>query len=124
LCVRLSSAIERGVDVTLLLESEQASAGQLSFDAAKAFKDVCLDKVRLLHWPIENRDRNQAGKPGKLHVKCAVIDETAIIGSANLTDDAFNRNMELGVIIKDLASVASICEHFETLERNGILKRV
>jgi cardiolipin synthase len=124
LCVHLSSAIERGVDVTLLLESEQASAGQLSFDAAKAFKDVCLDKVRLLHWPIENRDRNQAGKPGKLHVKCAVIDETAIIGSANLTDDAFNRNMELGVIIKDLASVASICEHFETLERNGILKRV
>jgi phosphatidylserine/phosphatidylglycerophosphate/cardiolipin synthase-like enzyme len=53
-----------------------------------------------------------------------VIDDTAIIGSANLTDDAFNRNMELGVVIKDLVSVASICEHFETLTRNGVLKGV
>ncbi len=124
LCEHLSNAINRGVEVTLLLESEQASAGQLSFDASKAFKDVCLDKVRLLHWPLENRERNQANKPGKLHVKCAVIDDTAIIGSANLTDDAFNRNMEMGVIIKDPGSVANICEHFETLTRNGILKRV
>jgi phosphatidylserine/phosphatidylglycerophosphate/cardiolipin synthase-like enzyme len=124
LCEHLSVAISRGVKVTLLLESEQASAGQLSFDASNAFKDVCLDKVRLLYWPLENRERNQAGKPGKLHVKCAVIDDTAIIGSANLTDDAFNRNMEMGVIVKDHASVANILEHFETLTRNGILKRV
>lgn len=124
LCKHLSDAIDRGVQVTLLLESEQASAGQLSFDASKAFNDVCLDKVRLLHWPLEHRERNQANKPGKLHVKCAVIDDTAIIGSANLTDDAFNRNMEMGVIFKEPASVANICEHFETLARNGILKHM
>lgn len=124
LCDHLSKAIARGVHVTLLLESEQASAGQLSFDAANAFKDVCLDKVRLLHWPIENRERNQADRPGKLHVKCAVIDHTAIIGSANLTDDAFNRNMEMGAIIKDPGVVADICEHFRTLEQNGVLRRV
>jgi phosphatidylserine/phosphatidylglycerophosphate/cardiolipin synthase-like enzyme len=124
LCEHLSKAIDRGVAVTLLLESEQASAGQLSFDAANAFKDVSLDKVRFLHWPIENRECNQAGKPGKLHVKCAVIDHTAIIGSANLTDDAFNRNMEMGAIIRDPGVVAGICEHFRTLEQNGILSRV
>ena len=124
LCEHLGKAIDRGVEVTLLFESEKASAGQLSFDASNAFKDVCLDNVRLLHWPLEFRERNQAGTPGKLHVKCAVIDDTAIIGSANLTDDAFNRNMELGVIINDLSVVAGIREHFATLERNGILKRV
>ena len=124
LCEHLSKAIDRGVQVTLLLESEQASAGQLSFDASKAFKNVCLDKVRLLHWPIENREKNQAGKPGKLHVKCAVIDHSVIIGSANLTDDAFTRNMELGAIIKDPGIVAGICDHFDTLERSGILKRI
>ncbi|MCX6876636.1 MAG: DISARM system phospholipase D-like protein DrmC [Verrucomicrobia bacterium] len=123
LCEHLSRAIDRGVEVTLLLESEQASAGQLSFDASNAFKDVCLEKVRLLHWPIENRERNHAGKPGKLHVKCAVIDHTAIIGSANLTDDAFNRNMEMGAIIKDPGIVADICKHFRTLEQNSILRR-
>ena len=36
-----------------------------------------------------------AGRPGKLHVKCAIVDDVALVGSANLTDDAFNRNMEL-----------------------------
>ena len=62
------------------------------------------------------------GQTRKLHVKCAVIDDTAVIGSANLTDDAFNRNMELGVILRDPVVVAGIHEHFETLERNRILK--
>lgn len=85
LCGHLSQAIARGVQVTLLLESEQASAGQLSFDASNAFKDVCLDKVKLLHWPIENREHNQAGKPGKLHVKCAVIDDTVTLYYSNGT---------------------------------------
>ena len=51
LCEHLSQAIGRGVEVTLLLESEQSSAGQLSFDASKAFKELGLDHVRLLHWP-------------------------------------------------------------------------
>lgn len=124
LCEHLSKAIDRGVEVTLLLESEQASAGQLSFDASKAFKDVCLDKVRVLYWPLENREKNQAGKPGKLHVKCAIIDHIALIGSANLTDDAFIRNMEMGAIIKETETVGKIREHFETLIRNGILKRM
>jgi phosphatidylserine/phosphatidylglycerophosphate/cardiolipin synthase-like enzyme len=124
LCEHLSQAIDRGVEVTLLLESEQASAGQLSFDASNAFKDVCLEKVRLLHWPLENRERNQAGKPGKLHVKCAVIDDIAIIGSANLTDDAFNRNMELGIALRDISLVSEIHEHFKALERNQVLQRV
>ena len=124
LCEHLGKAIDRGIQVTLLLESEQASAGQLSFDASKAFKDVCLDKVRMLYWPLEHRERNQADKPGKLHVKCALIDQTAIVGSANLTDDAFNRNMEMGVIIKDPVVVTAIHAHFQTLERNGILKHL
>jgi phosphatidylserine/phosphatidylglycerophosphate/cardiolipin synthase-like enzyme len=110
--------------MTLLLESEQASAGQLSFDASKAFKEIDFDKVHLLHWPLGNREHNQSGKPGKLHVKCAVVDEVAIIGSANLTDDAFNRNMELGVVLRDHALVSEVYEHFKALERNRVLKRI
>jgi cardiolipin synthase A/B len=45
---------------------------------------------------VDKRERNQAGRPGKLHAKTAVIDDTVVISSANLTDDAFNRNLELG----------------------------
>jgi cardiolipin synthase len=123
LCEHLSKAIDRGVQVTLLLESAQSSAGQLSHDAAKAFKDVDLRKVRLLHWPLEKRERNQAGKPGKLHVKCAVVDYVAMIGSANLTDDAFNRNMEMGVIIRQPETVDAIIEHFDALQSAGEIEQ-
>lgn len=124
LCGHLAKAIDRGVDVTLLLESEQASAGQLSFDASKAFKEVDFEKVHLIHWPLEKREQNQSAKPGKLHVKCAVIDDVAIIGSANLTDDAFNRNMELGIVLRDFILVTEVYEHFKALEKNQVLQRV
>lgn len=124
LCEHLSKAIARGVNVTLLLENERSSAGQLSHDAANAFRDVDLSKVRLLHWPIEKRNRNQLGKPGKLHVKCAVVDQIAMIGSANLTDDAFNRNMEMGLLIKQSDTVESIIEHFDALHRAGDVETI
>ncbi len=124
LCENLGKAIDRGVEVTLLLESEAASAGQLSFDASKAFASLPLDKIRFLHWPMENRPVNAAGKPGKLHVKCAIIDDTAIIGSANLTDDAFNRNMELGIVLRSPKEVDLLNQHFEQLLASKSLARI
>ncbi len=30
-----------------------------------------------------------------------MVDDTAIVSSANLTDDAFNRNLEVGVLVKN-----------------------
>jgi phosphatidylserine/phosphatidylglycerophosphate/cardiolipin synthase-like enzyme len=44
--------------------------------------------------PWDKRERNQAGRLGKLHAKAAVIDDTVVISSANLTYDAFNRNLK------------------------------
>lgn len=82
LCEALNQALTRGVEVTLLLEGEASSGGQLSFDTSKAFKGLALDQIQMLYWPLVNRPLNNAGKPGKLHVKCAIIDDTAIIGSA------------------------------------------
>jgi hypothetical protein len=45
------------------------------------------------------RELNANGKPGKLHAKAALVDGQALISSANLTDDAFNRNLELGALL-------------------------
>jgi phosphatidylserine/phosphatidylglycerophosphate/cardiolipin synthase-like enzyme len=61
-------------------------------------------------------------KPGKLHVKYAVVDDAAIISSANMTDDAFNRNMELGVLVRG-AVVGLLVQHFDELIRAGVLVR-
>jgi len=124
LCDHLIAAIERGVELTLILESEGESEGQLTRDAVAAFKDVPTTRTHIYYWPNEKRDRNQAGRPGKLHVKCAIVDDVAIIGSANLTDNAFNRNMELGILVREPAAVLAIHEHFQELIRRGVLVEV
>ena len=62
--------------------------------------------------------------PGKLHAKCAVIDETVLVGSANLTDDAFNRNMEMGLATTDARLSDQLVAHFRELQSAGILQAV
>ena len=95
----LLKAAQRGVKIRLILEFQQSSEGQLSYDALKAFPPALIQAAEVYHWPVEHRERNQAGRPGKLHAKMAIIDEVVIVSSANLTDDAFNRNLEVGVMI-------------------------
>jgi phosphatidylserine/phosphatidylglycerophosphate/cardiolipin synthase-like enzyme len=124
LCAHLTQAVERGVQLKLIVESEGESEGQLTFDAMTAFRDVPASRTRLYYWPLAKRERNSAGRPGKLHVKCALIDDVALVGSANLTDDAFNRNMELGMLVREPVTVAAIAGHFEELIRQGLLVEV
>jgi len=121
LCEHLKSAVNRGVKLTLIVESEEESEGQLTQDALDAFSDILSESVQIYYWPASRRERNQKGRLGKLHVKCAVVDEVAVIGSANLTDDAFNRNMELAVSFRDPLSVKTIKSHFAGLILEGIL---
>jgi phosphatidylserine/phosphatidylglycerophosphate/cardiolipin synthase-like enzyme len=118
----LLKAISRGVEVTMVLEFEEESGGQLTFDAVKAFSKEMISKMHIYYWPIEKRERNQLGRPGKLHVKCAVIDNCAVITSANLTDDAFNRNMEMGVLFRKGEMPSLIREQFLHLVMNNILE--
>ena len=124
LCAHLTQAVERGVELKLIVESEDESEGQLTIDAIAAFKGVPTTRTRLYYWPLAKRERNVAGRPGKLHVKCAVVDDVALVGSANLTDDAFNRNMELGMLVREPSTVAAIAGHFDELIRQGVLVKV
>jgi phosphatidylserine/phosphatidylglycerophosphate/cardiolipin synthase-like enzyme len=121
LCVLLTKAVKRGVALTLIVESEDESEGQLTRDALAALQNVPLASTRICYWPSGKRKRNQAGRPGKLHIKCAIVDDVAVVGSANLTDDAFNRNMELGILIREKVTVTAIAEHFRELISRGIL---
>lgn len=124
LCQHLAQAVQRGVELSLVFEREAESEGQLTQDAFAAFRGVLGPHIRLYYWPLEKRERNPAGRPGKLHAKCALVDDVALIGSANLTDDAFNRNMELGVLVRDRPTVQSIADHFLELIRAGVLLRL
>ena len=120
-CDHLIQAVDRGIELTLIVESEDESEGQLTRDAIAAFSNVPAAKTHLYYWPLAKRERNQAGRPGKLHMKCAIVDNVALIGSANLTDDAFNRNMELGILVREQAVVETLSEHFWELIRAKVL---
>jgi cardiolipin synthase len=122
LCVHLSTAVSRGVELTLIVEREDDSEGQLSVDALRAFRELPLERTKILYWPIDKRDRNETGHPGKLHAKCAIMDDTAIVGSANFTDDAFNRNMELGIVLREPTLVEALFSHFTELFQRGVLR--
>lgn len=120
----LLKAAERGVRVRLVLEFAETSEGQLSFDALKAFPTALVDVSEVYYWPVEKRERNQAGKPGKLHAKLAVVDDAVLVSSANLTDDAFSRNLELGVRLRDPGARRWAHEHIVGLINSGTLRRL
>lgn len=59
-----------------------------------------------------------------MHAKFAIIDDTALVSSANLTDDAFNRNPEMGVMIRDAEFLHSAKAHIDSLIRGNILQPI
>lgn len=62
------------------------------------------------------------GKGSVLHAKAVVADqESVFITSANLTDAAWDRNIELGLLVRDSALAASMVSHFATLIERQIL---
>jgi len=117
----LRGAAKRGVKIRLILEFEEASEGQLSYDALKAFPAALTDAAEVYYWPIDKRERNQAGRVGKLHAKVAIVDNVALVSSANLTDDAFNRNLEMGIMARSPRFLASAKTYFESLIAEGTL---
>lgn len=123
LAASLMAAAARGVKIRLILEFEQSSEGQLSYDAAKAFSPDLLRSVQVFYWPLEMRERNSAGRPGKLHAKAAIVDGIVLISSANLTDDAFNRNLELGVACYDRKLENELRNYLDHLIASGSLVR-
>lgn len=60
-----------------------------------------------------------------LHAKCVVADGCeALVTSANFTEAAQTRNMELGLLVGAPAVAARIEEHFRSLIRDGHLERL
>lgn len=120
----LTKAAQNGVKIRLVLEFEQSSEGQLSYDALKAFPVALGDVCKIYYWPVEKRQRNQAGRPGKLHAKVAIVDDTALVSSANLTDDAFNRNLEVGIMVTSPDFLLSAKTYIGSLIAEGTLSQL
>jgi phosphatidylserine/phosphatidylglycerophosphate/cardiolipin synthase-like enzyme len=85
------------------------------------------------HWPWTRKPavfydprgpEKTSGAPACQHAKCILVDgATAFITSANFTESAQERNIELGVLFRDNPRVTeSIRSKFESLIQNGFLK--
>ena len=95
----IEKAVSRGVDVKMLLESEDKEASNSFIDTIKRL-NRSIPKIKLYIWPRENRTCTQGGF-ARVHAKCAVADkQKAFITSANLTSAALDKNIEMGVNIE------------------------
>jgi len=119
----INVAASAGVNVACVFESHDASGGKVSFPFAKKLGLGPL--VRRFVWPMTKRPKDSVGHYGSLHAKCAVIDSNLLfLSSANLTECAFNLNMELGVLIKGGSLPIAVESHFQTLIATGHLERI
>lgn len=61
-------------------------------------------------------------KKSRLHAKCVVIDRrTAFVSSANFTEAAQCRNIEVGVLVHSARLASRLSDHFERLQEVGQL---
>jgi phosphatidylserine/phosphatidylglycerophosphate/cardiolipin synthase-like enzyme len=64
-------------------------------------------------------------KRASMHAKCIVIDcKMAFVSSANFTEAAQVRNIEVGALIQLGSFAARLVEHFEALTEAGLLRRL
>jgi phosphatidylserine/phosphatidylglycerophosphate/cardiolipin synthase-like enzyme len=58
----------------------------------------------------------EQGKRSSLHARCVVVDrQTALVSSANFTEAAHLRNIEVGTLVHGAGFAARLVEHFEML---------
>ena len=63
------------------------------------------------------------GPGGVLHAKAIVADDEAVfVTSANLTEAALDRNIEVGLLVRDRALAATLSSHFRGLIDRELLR--
>lgn len=125
ICASLVRAARRGVRISVIVETPDKLEGENEFSMLRALGDDVAACSTVYYWPKDQRGRDDQGKHGILHVKCAVADgRWLFLSSANLTEYAFTINIELGVLVTGGSLPGQVQEHFERLIGNGILARV
>jgi phosphatidylserine/phosphatidylglycerophosphate/cardiolipin synthase-like enzyme len=118
------------LEVVLILNVPPDDKNGIYEDAAV---DRCAKTFWKYHWPWPRKPavfydprgpERTSDLPACQHAKCILVDgSTAFITSANFTESAHERNIELGVLFRDNPRVAeSIRSKFESLIQNGFLK--
>ncbi|MEV5693049.1 DISARM system phospholipase D-like protein DrmC [Micromonospora globbae] len=119
LTAALSAAIDRGVAVSIVVETLKGARGALNGAEPAAAFDV--PGVRVWHWPAERRAEDHA----RMHAKIAVADRRVLlVSSANLTQSGVNRNIEAGLLVRGGTAPQRAAEHIAELQSRGVLIRL
>lgn len=120
----LADAVGRGVRVVIVTESDAANGGKVNFDPRPYLTTSHGRDIRVFIWPTANRPKDTQGRHGSLHAKFAVADRRQLlVSSANLTEFAFNLNIELGVLLTGGSAPAEAAAEVDRLIRTGILRQ-
>lgn len=115
--------------VRLYLDVHSGPADQPSAEAVAQF----ARRFREYHWPAgfpmpavyydpRSLDPDPAAR-ACLHAKCVIVDRrVTLLGSANFTEAAQERNIEAGAVIRSPRFAARLADHFDALARSEILK--
>jgi phosphatidylserine/phosphatidylglycerophosphate/cardiolipin synthase-like enzyme len=122
ICDALLRAAARGLAIRVVVESPDRLEGQNTYSTLAALGPSVAKQCEVYLWPLANRATDEVGKPGLLHVKCAVADgRWLFLSSANLTEYAFTLNMELGVLIYGGSLPSQVEAHFDRMIQTGVL---
>lgn len=122
--------IRSGPSITLLLNI-QRKRGDTT--AAEQLVRRFTDRFWATDWPGSSRPSvcydpralELEGPAGVLHAKALVVDnESVFVTSANLTEGALDRNIEVGLLVRDRALAASVSSHFRRLIDAELLHRL
>lgn len=86
------------------------------------------------HWPAgaalpniyyDPETRKLGGERTSLHAKCVVVDDRwAFVTSANFTQAAQERNIEVGVLLDHPTLAAALVRRFEALRNGGVIRKM
>lgn len=115
------------LQVTVLLNIQRKRGDTSALDqVVRRFTDAFWTK----DWPGKTRPRvfydprsvDPDGPAGVLHAKAVVADDQVVlITSANLTEAALDRNIELGLLARDRTLALSVVSHFRALIEQRLL---
>jgi phosphatidylserine/phosphatidylglycerophosphate/cardiolipin synthase-like enzyme len=122
ICEALVRAADRGVSISVIVETPDRLEGSNSYDTLKALGPSVASRCKVFLWPLENRQKDTGGRTGLLHVKSAVADgRWLFLSSANLTEYAFTLNMELGLLVTGGDLPVQVEGHFDRMIQIGLL---
>lgn len=120
----LEQSLGRGISLRIVLGDRESHSDQEIDRQRHQLGRVVAAQATLLQWPPERRPRDEQGHAGLMHAKAAVADSrVAFLTSANLTEAALERNIELGVLIRGGTLPAAIDRLIDALLESGELQR-